>query len=96
MQEIYTLHNEVLGRGAYAVVYSCSNKITGQLFAVKIIEKGFNYNRSRVLKEIELNYLCGGHENIIQLVEFFEEENRFYLVFEKAAGGQLNIHLEKK
>ena len=30
-----------------------------------------------------------GHQNIINLIEYFEEAERFYLVFEKVLGGQL-------
>jgi len=95
-KEIYTLTSEVLGQGAYAVVQSCSNKMTGMVYAVKIIEKILGYSRARVLREIELNYKCQGHKNIIQLIEFFEEEDKFYLVFEKANGGQLTDYLAKK
>jgi len=95
-QEIYILHSEVLGQGAYAIVQSCVNRMTSMEYAVKIIEKGIGYSRVRVLREIELNYKCQGHRNIIQLVEFFEEEDRFYLVFEKGCGGQLTHHLAIK
>jgi len=95
-KEIYHLTEEVLGQGAYAVVKSCTNRLTGQVYAVKIIEKVVGYSRAKVLREIELNYKCQGHNNIIQLLEFFEEEDKFYLVFEKAHGGQLTEHLAKK
>jgi len=95
-KEIYHLTEEVLGQGAYAVVRSCTNRLTGQVYAVKIIEKVVGYSRAKVLREIELNYKCQGHNNIIQLLEFFEEEDKFYLVFEKAHGGQLTEHLAKK
>jgi len=30
-----------------------------------------------------------GHQNIINLIEYFEETEKFYLVFEKVTGGQL-------
>merc|ERR1712107_318379 len=65
-------------------------KLTGIEYAVKIIEKvpGF-FNRSKILKEIEIYHLCRGQENIIQLIEYFEEPNCFYLVFEKMLGGPL-------
>merc|ERR1711953_320176 len=33
--------------------------------------------------------MCRGHKNIIQLIEFFEEDDKFYLVFEKLHGGPL-------
>ena len=42
--------------------------------------------RSRVFKEIETFHHCKGHKNIIQLIEYFEEPDRFYLVFEKVNG----------
>lgn len=31
-----------------------------------------------------------------QLVEYFEEENRFFMVFEKMLGGPLLSHLERR
>lgn len=31
--------------------------------------------------------------NILELVEFFEEEDKFYLVFEKLRGGMKMIYL---
>ena len=37
----------------------------------------------RYIKEIDLFHRCQGHENIIQLVEYFEQPDKFYLVFEK-------------
>jgi len=40
------------------------------------------------LKEIETFHHCKGHKNIIQLIEYFEEPDRFYLVFEKVNGGK--------
>ena len=36
------------------------------------------------------------HKNIIHLVEYFEESDRFYLIFEKITGGQLLDHIEKR
>ncbi len=41
-----------------------------------------------MLKEIETFHHCKGHKNIIQLIEYFEEPDRFYLVFEKVNGGE--------
>merc|ERR1712080_177222 len=34
-----------------------------------------------------MGYLCQGKDNIIQLVEFFDESDCFFLVFEKMEGG---------
>jgi len=95
-QEIYELTGEVLGEGAYATVQTCVNMYTGVEYAVKIIEKVPSHSRSRVFKEIDLFHRCQGHENIIQLVEYFEQHDKFYLVFEKVSGGQLLDHIQKR
>lgn len=94
--ELYELTGEVLGRGAYASVQTCRSVYTGQEFAVKVIEKrpGSPNSRSRVIKEIEAFHLCSGHPNIVQLHEFFEEDDRFYLIFEKMRGGSLLNHIQ--
>ena len=79
---------EILGQGAYASVRTCRNIWTDQEFAVKIIDKVPGHSRARVFKEIDTFYHCRGHKNIIQLIEYFEEPDRFYLVFEKINGGK--------
>jgi len=94
--EIYRLTGEVLGQGAYASVQTCVNIFTEVEYAVKIIEKVPSHSRSRVFKEIDLFHHCQGHKNIIQLVEYFEESEKFFLVFEKVSGGQLLDHIQKK
>ena len=94
-QELYTL-GDVLGEGAYARVQTCVNIFTGVEYAVKIIDKVPSHSRSRVFKEIDLFHRCQGHENIIQLVEYFEQPDRFYLVFEKVSGGQLLDHIQQR
>lgn len=94
-EEIYTLTGEVLGRGAYATVVTCVNVLTGQEYAAKIIEKRPGHSRIRIIKEIELFHLCAGHPNIVQLLEYFEEDDKFYLIFEKMRGGSLLSHLQR-
>jgi len=53
-----------------------------------MIKKNDSASRHKVLKEIEIFHHCKGHENILQLVEYFEEEHVFYMVFEKMEGGE--------
>ena len=85
-RDLYTLTGETLGEGSYGKVETCKNVYTGLEYAVKIIEKRPGiYNRSKVLKEIEIYHLCRGHQNIIQLIEYFEEDEYFYLIFEKTS-----------
>merc|ERR1711868_293762 len=95
-QELYRLTGEVLGQGAYASVQTCVNIYTEVEYAVKIIEKVPTHSRARVFKEIDLFHHCQGHPNIIQLIEYFEENDRFYLIFEKVSGGQLLDHIQTR
>uniref|UniRef100_A0A5F4WAL8 Protein kinase domain-containing protein n=1 Tax=Callithrix jacchus TaxID=9483 RepID=A0A5F4WAL8_CALJA len=82
-EDIHWLREDVLGEGAHAHLQTCINLITSQDYAVKIIEKQPGHIRSRVFREVEMLYQCQGHRNVLELIEFFEEEDRFYLVFEK-------------
>uniref|UniRef100_A0A669DBE2 non-specific serine/threonine protein kinase n=1 Tax=Oreochromis niloticus TaxID=8128 RepID=A0A669DBE2_ORENI len=95
-EDVYRLQEEVLGEGAYARVQTCINLITNKEYAVKIIEKRPGHSRSRVFREVEMLYQCQGHRNILELVEFFEEEDKFYLVFEKLRGGSILEHIHKR
>merc|ERR1712112_410410 len=81
-QELYRLTGEILGQGAYASVQTCVNIYTEVEYAVKIIDKTVKtHSRSRVFKEIDLFHHCQGHHNIINLIEYFEETDKFYLIF---------------
>lgn len=94
--ELYVETGEVLGEGAFGLVRTYVNLVTNKEFAVKVIEMDERNMRHKVLKEIEIFHHCHGHENILQLIEYFEEENRFYLVFEKMSGGSLLETIEKR
>merc|ERR1711953_1662846 len=55
-----------------------------------------SFNDLYMLKEIELYHFCQGHDSIIQLIEYFEEDDHFYLIFEKAQGGHLLKQINQK
>jgi len=92
--DLYSLKNDTLGEGSYGRVETCMNVYTQMEYAVKIINKdSWTFNRQKMLKEIELYYLCqGANDSIIQLIDYFEESDKFYLIFEKAKGGHLLNH----
>merc|ERR1712226_747509 len=79
--DLYKLTGETLGEGSYGKVETCVNIYTGLEYAVK---------------EIEIYHLCRGQHNIIQLIEYFEETERFCLVFEKINGGPLLDHIQAR
>uniref|UniRef100_A0A4W3GPF8 non-specific serine/threonine protein kinase n=1 Tax=Callorhinchus milii TaxID=7868 RepID=A0A4W3GPF8_CALMI len=92
----YPLTDECLGEGAYAKVRSSVHLHSGKEYAVKVIEKKIDLSRSRVFREVETLYQCQGNQNILELVEFFEDEAQFYLVFEKMRGGSILTHIQRQ
>ena len=95
--DLYKLTGETLGEGSYGKVETCLNIFTEIEYAVKIIEKRPGlYSRCKVLKEIEIYHMCRSQPNIIHLIEYFEEEERFCLVFEKISGGPLLAHIQTR
>lgn len=87
--DLYVSTGEVLGEGSFGQVKTYKNVNSGKEFAVKVVEKRGRHDRQKVLKEIEIFHYCQGHDNILQLIEFYEEESRFYVIFEKMEGGTL-------
>lgn len=87
--DVYETTGETLGTGSFGHVTTYLNKVKNKEYAVKVIEKSERKSRQRVLKEIEIFHHCQGHANILQMVEYFEEDDKFYLVFEKMEGGTL-------
>ncbi|XP_078479524.1 MAP kinase-interacting serine/threonine-protein kinase 2-like [Lampetra planeri] len=94
--DLYRLTGELLGEGAYARVQTCCSLINNKEYAVKVIEKTAGHSRNRVFKEVEILYQCQGNDNILQLIEFFEEDDRFYLVFEKMRGGTVLAQIQRR
>jgi len=92
----YDLTPDVLGRGAHSLVTVAIEKETGKEYAVKAIEKYDGYDRSRVLREIDLLHFLRDCPNVLHLHDAEEETDDFYLVFEKMEGGTLLHTIENK
>lgn len=96
-QDFYHLSNDFLGSGAYACVRTAVSNSTGKEYAVKLVDKTEpGHTRSRIIREVEIFKLCRNQPNIVQLIEWFEDENYFYMVFEKMRGGQLLSRIQRK
>lgn len=95
--ELYKLTDEHLGSGAYASVRTGISLASGKEVAIKLVDKHEpGHTRSRIMREVETFNLCRGHPNIVQLHEWFEDDDFFYLVFEKMRGGPLLNHIQQK
>jgi MAP kinase interacting serine/threonine kinase len=95
-KELYAPTGENLGQGSFGSVKTYKNLITNQEMAVKTIEVSHEKSRHKVLKEIEIFHHCKGHDNILQLIEYFEEDDKFFMVFEKMEGGTLLETIEDR
>jgi p90 ribosomal S6 kinase len=81
----YDIEAEVLGSGTFSECRRATQKSTGKVVAVKIIDK----SKRVPSDEIEILLRYGGHPNIVQLIEVFEDATRAYLVTELLTGGEL-------
>eukprot|EP00118_Oscarella_pearsei_P020265 m.218930 g.218930 ORF g.218930 m.218930 type:complete len:399 (+) comp39916_c0_seq3:413-1609(+) len=87
---------DILGRGLSSVVRKCTSKISGETFAVKIVDKTQDPEIEKTVKdEIKaLKDVCP-HQHIVSLVDKFESSAFFFLVFELAKEGELFDYLTK-
>lgn len=95
-EDNYDLGN-LLGEGAFGEVYECYNVHNGADRAVKIIHKDrmceSDYdeviNEFQILKQID-------NPNVIRMYEFYDTQDKFYIVQELAKGGELYDELEEQ
>jgi len=92
--DLYEPTGERLGEGAFGSVLTYRHRGTQRKYAVKIIDKRRGRSRQKVLKEVEIFHLCLGNPHIMQLLEYFEEDDQFFLVFEIMQGGTLLENVE--
>lgn len=86
---------KLLGKGAYGQVKLVKHKNSGELFALKIISKATLKNKDiDLMREVEIHKRLK-HENIIRLINYFEDDVNLYLILEYASKGSL-FHLIKK
>jgi len=88
IKDVYDFGDE-LGRGGFSIVKKATKKETGEVFAVKIIEKNQSEEELQLLqREIDIMQKLD-HKNIISLEEVYDEKDTIYLVMELVAGGEL-------
>lgn len=81
---------ETLGKGHFAKVKKCRDIITGNYYACKVIERKDMVKSSAIVRaEIEILLAVKQHQNIVSLIDHWEDDRKFYLVMELAEGGDL-------
>ena len=88
---------QILGEGAFSIVYEAQNRITDIKRAMKIIKKGPNESKNEEKeKEIinEINILkTMDHPNIVKIFEFYSNEESYNIIMEYCRGGKLYTEL---
>lgn len=87
---------KTIGTGGFSVVKLVTDRQTGEQWACKVMSlpppgKQYNENessRADIFKEIDI-LLSLEHENIVLMKEYFEENNKVYLIMEMLSGGEL-------
>ncbi|KAK9871404.1 hypothetical protein WA026_011657 [Henosepilachna vigintioctopunctata] len=86
-----------LGRGKFGRVFLAREKKTGYLVAMKTLLKREivkEHVETQILREIEIQSRLK-HPNILQMLCWFHDDYRIYLVLEYAGQGELYSHLQK-
>jgi len=98
--EFYQLEEDsVVGQGATAVVHTARCLVTGEIFAVKKIQKRQSEAESglktplqlktNTLREIEVLKRLKGSLSVVNFQAAFEDHDNVYIVLEKCSGGEL-------
>ena len=87
----------LIGLGGYGKVMKCVHKSSGEVRAVKIMEKEKISDQEQVRLKYEIDILKNlTHPNILRLFEVFEDKRQIYLVTEFCSGGELFDEIQKR
>jgi calcium-dependent protein kinase len=79
-----------LGAGAFSEVKLCKSKATGELSAVKIINRSHpEFNEELLALEVEFMLRVKGHPNVVRIDGVYADRVSVYIVMEHMAGGEL-------
>ncbi|CAG8553461.1 28_t:CDS:2, partial [Scutellospora calospora] len=90
LEQRYKVSNNVLGVGSFAIVKECTDKETGENYALKIISKKAIKKGKEDMLTTELEILKKiQHENLIKLHDLYETKEGVFIVTDLARGGEL-------
>ena len=79
-----------LRKGKSGTVWECQHKISLKTFAVKIIPRTLSpVDDECVLNEVTMMQSLAGSKYVVELLDFYEEKDYFYIVLEYCVGGDL-------
>lgn len=84
----YTITNQVLGQGYFAVVKVGIDKATGERVAIKVVDKTLVEREETLENEIEILSQVD-HPNIVKMHAIFDTEEHLLIVLDLMEGGEL-------
>lgn len=88
--------NRVLGKGTFGTVVLAERKNTGEIFAVKILEKSSMSNYDKLRTKTEMRILRDVHHPFIAPLRFsFQSNSRVFLGMDYYPGGSLYTHMNR-
>ena len=94
---------EILGTGAYGVVYSAVDIKTGVRYAVKCLSKfnadGSPLERRQVAyqqREIRLHYRASAHPNVVSMLKIVDDTDCIYVILEYCPEGDLFLNITER
>lgn len=88
--------NRVLGKGTFGTVVLAERKNTGEIFAVKILEKNSMSNYDKLRTKTEMRILRDVHHPFIAPLRFsFQSQSRVFLGMDYYPGGSLYTHMNR-
>ena len=89
---------EVLGVGAYGVVYKAIDLQSGSYYAVKALTKHGLDSRQRKFqqREIQLHQRASGHPNVLSMLKILDDYDCTYVILEYCPDGDLFVNITEQ
>lgn len=88
--DIYTLEKKIR-KGSFSTVWECRHKVSGELYACKVIDRsGLKPSDDEaILNEVAIMQSLADNKYVVQLLDFYEEDDHFYMIMEYMTGGDV-------
>ncbi|CAO1612587.1 unnamed protein product [Jaminaea pallidilutea] len=86
----------VLGTGEFSEAVKAEDKATGSVYAIKRMKRRFTgpKDRLRHYEEVDILRLLAGHDNVVSLIDAWEEDAHLFIQMELCPLGTLDFFLE--
>ena len=96
--DFYREGDKCIGKGGFGEVWKVVHKKTNKTYVIKVIDKKSIKNQnlvSQMNREIEIMYQVH-HPHLMQLINHFEDDDKFFMIMPFAARGQLYTLLRRQ